>query len=71
MDIELLGGVLDGKQFPLASTDSAEEIMIFNSPIMLTCYNKLGRSINMSKVIYKRYCVRDKVLYYTFNGYTE
>lgn len=71
MDIELLGGALDGQRFSLSKGDSPSIFLLFSNPVPITFMSNMCAPRIFAKVQYKRSHIKDEVIFYTFKGYAE
>jgi len=71
MDIELLGGALDGQRFSLARDDYVATSLRFTNPIPIKFYTGLCAPKIFSRVQYNRFCIKNGIVYYKFYGYAE
>jgi len=71
MDVELLGGALDGKRFHLAKKDSAAISLRFQNPVPITFCSNLCAPKVFGRLQYNRSYVKEGTIFYTFHGYIE
>lgn len=71
VDIELVGGCLDGRKFPDVCKQKLGSKLVFRNPNPMEFKSDLGVTLQLGQVLYIRSHAKQGCIFYTFAGYLE